>query len=428
MKAPTSNERIPCRNPNCRNTILPATAAVNGGLCAPCVGKIRKAERGEFIRLNRRTVNLYEGVTDSVEIICIMLTRRKHDPLIEYAPAPKTAEQLFAELTNEETTRLAVVAAETMADGDEDLAEDIGKSLATLTGVNLDTVLHAWLDKHHLWPSIVFRNAGSGVRDRVLAFVKEGSGNVNHALCALAWIGDEVVQRRFAEWEQAPPLWRRTLHVGPAVYAHVGGWELSPRGRRDLYFHECIALEVAGDGAIPSAVHLLSERTQRCPSCGDALVHLLEIPIDNSAFRFLGLKGVMLPVLTCERCTCWSRHLFARVAKDGTAELHPANQRDSQMSEPNFSWERGPWQGRAVTLKKRPAIYAADWCMQVPGTQIGGMPTWVQDTAYPTCPDCSRTMRFLAQLDNGHFRGHEGTYFAFLCSTCRVTATTYQQT
>jgi hypothetical protein len=120
--------------------------------------------------------------------------------------------------------------------------------------------------------------------------------------------------------------------------------------------------------------------------------------------------------------------LFARVAKDGTAELHPANQRDSQMPEHNFAWERGPWQGLAVTLKMRPAIYAADWCMQVPGTQIGGMPTWVQDTAYPTCPDCGQTMRFLAQLDNGHFRGHEGTYFAFLCSTCRVTATTYQQT
>jgi len=423
-----SNERIQCKNRDCRNTILPTTAAANGGLCAPCIGKIRKAERDEFIRQNRRIVNLYEGVTDPVEAIRIMLTQRKHDPLIEYVTAPKTAEQLFVELTNEQSTRLAAVAAEAMTNGDEDLAENIGKSLATLTGLNLDTTLRAWLDKRHLWPSIVFRNAGSEVRDRVLAFIEVGSGNINHALCALAWIGDEVVQRRFAEWEQSPPHWRQTLHVGPAVYANVGGWELSKHGRRNLYFDDCLALEVAVEGSTSSAVHLLVERQQRCPWCGDSLVHLLEIPTDEPAFGFLDFDGVMLPVLTCERCTCWSGHLFARVAKDGTTELHPANRRESRLPKPDFAWERGPWQGRTVALKKRPAIYAADWCMQVPGTQIGGMPTWVQDTAYPACPDCGQTMMFLAQLDNGHFCGHEGTYFTFLCSTCCVTATAYQQT
>ncbi len=80
-----------------------------------------------------------------------------------------------------------------------------------------------------------------------------------------------------------------------------------------------------------------------------------------------------------------------------------------------------------MTLQRRTAIHAADWCMGLPGTQIGGMPTWVQSPAYPKCPGCSRTMEFLAQLNNGQFPRHEGIYYAFWCPDCHTTATTYQQ-
>ena len=37
-------------------------------------------------------------------------------------------------------------------------------------------------------------------------------------------------------------------------------------------------------------------------------------------------------------------------------------------------------------------------------------------------------MKFIAQLDNGAFPLYGGIYYAFLCSECRITATTYQQT
>jgi hypothetical protein len=57
---------------------------------------IAKKERDEFIRLNRKTVDQYEGITDPVERAVIMLSPRKHDPLIVYAPAPIGMEELFA--------------------------------------------------------------------------------------------------------------------------------------------------------------------------------------------------------------------------------------------------------------------------------------------------------------------------------------------
>ena len=35
---------------------------------------------------------------------------------------------------------------------------------------------------------------------------------------------------------------------------------------------------------------------------------------------------------------------------------------------------------------------------------------------------------FVAQLDNSDFKYQEGVFYAFLCTQCRVTATSYQQT
>lgn len=423
-----SADRIPCKNPDCGNTILPATAKANDGLCAPCVGRIRQAKQEEFIRQNRRTANLYEGVTDPVEVIRLMLARRKHDPLIVYAPPSLTAEQAFAELSPLQQKQLAGLATDALRAGDKDLAEDIGKSLATLTEADLDEMLHAWLDLQHLWPSVTFRNAGPSVRDRILKMVGPGTVQLNHVLCALAWIGDSVVVEQFAEWENHPPPWRAKLHVGPGSYALLGGWELTPHGRRNLFFDDCFALHIAPDDQHASGVQLLSEQKARCLLCGDALVHLLEIPFEDAPQGCRPVSGIALPVLTCERCTCWSEFIFARLEKDGQAHWHPANPHAPHEHALGIEMERGPWHAKRVALKQRPAIQAVDWCLELPTSQIGGMPTWVQDTAYPKCPDCRQTMKFLAQLDNGAFSGHEGTYYAFVCSDCRVTATTYQQT
>lgn len=423
-----SHERISCKNPDCKHTILPATAKANDGLCAPCIGKIRQAEWDENVRQNRRTVNLYEGVIDPVEIIRIMLTNRKHDPLIVYSPAPVSSEQIFAGLSPMQEQKLAEIAADAIRGGDEDLGENIGKSLATLTEANLDDMLHAWLDGGHLWPSVAFRNAGPSVRDRIFEMIAAGTERLNHALCALAWIGDPAVVAKFAKWEESPPVWRSLLHVGPSTYALVGGWELTKGGRRNRFFDECFALEIVPEDAPASGVQLLSERPEKCPLCGDALIHLLEIPTGDGPLRFLPFSGSSLPVLTCERCTGWGEFTFAHIGPNGAAAWHPANPKTARESAVGFEWERGPWCGKRVALRKRSAIHTVDSCMELPATQIGGMPTWVQNEAYPNCPDCGQTMMFLAQLDNDAFPRHEGTYYAFLCGECRVTATTYQQT
>ena len=138
-------------------------------------------------------------------------------------------------------------------------------------------------------------------------------------------------------------------------------------------------------------------------------------------------RYALLPILTCEARSRFGA-VYGKVDQTGVAHWSEKNVRPDWLPDDIASWRRGPWSGAQVELTPRRAIHAVDWCMPVTRSQIGGLPSWVQDAEYPCCPECRRTMTFIAQLDKGHFPANEGIYYAFLCATCRITSTTYQQT
>jgi hypothetical protein len=425
-----ATERLPCRTEGCANTILPATAKANDGYCMPCVQKRHSEQREKYIRENRRQVDPYAGVTDDVEIIRELHTPKARDPLITFLPPPKSIEELYSGLSVGQAARLMHMAAEAMRTGHEHFAEDIAKSLATLTDYPLDSMLIAWVERNHYWPAVIFRNAGEEIRDRVIDALESSRANANHALSALAWIGDGKVQQVFRQWELNPPAWRSKLYVGPAQYAHVAGWELGTTERRDLFHDTCWAVTPAAANSVgDEAVTFMREAAKKCPWCKRQLVNLLEIDLTDNRFDFLALSGKRLPILTCDACTCYgTAFMYSQVSPDGEAQLTEENKQPEWLPNDIDSWERSPWKDQPVQLHRRRPIHAVDWCMCVTISQVGGLPSWVQDSAFPNCPKCSKTMMFIAQVDNGQFPHHEGVYYAFLCSACRVTATTYQQT
>lgn len=95
--------RIKCSAERCANTILPVTAKANDGLCAPCLARKRKELK--FIRENKREVDPFAGISDPVEILRRLHTQPEYDPLIVYAPPPKPAEELYAELNKADAIR-----------------------------------------------------------------------------------------------------------------------------------------------------------------------------------------------------------------------------------------------------------------------------------------------------------------------------------
>jgi len=273
------------------------------------------------------------------------------------------------------------------------------------------------------WPAVVFRGASASLRDQILSYLESaddsqsGTLPVNHALCALAWIGDDAVANAFARWVNTPPRWRETLHVGPAEYARVAGWELKETLRRNLYFGTCSTVR-ATDAPASGAV-AFQQQQQTCPWCARPLVSMLSLGSEATPVP-LGTRHLV--ILTCGQCTFYAEYIFAHVSEDGGATLHPKNQRPSIL--PDNSVEAVyPRAGVSIELAPRSTIIAHEYSLADHTSQIGGIPAWVQDTAYPKCPDCGETMMFFAQLDNSAFRNYEGVYYAFVCVKCRNTAT-----
>lgn len=431
-----SDDRVKCQAEGCENTILLMTAARTGGICMRCENKRLQAEREDYIRRNRRNENPYAGLSSQVDVILTYHTPRKHDPLVVYLGPPQPIEQLYASLSYVEREQLAHRAIEARNTGNEDLAHDLARALACFTDHDLSNLAVVWIQNGDLWPSVLFRGANAAVRDQILSIVRAAKGtradslSLNHALCALAWIGDEVVQECFSMWEQNPPIWRSSLHVGPQRYARTGGWELTDQGRRDLYHPACWALVPQSTAATDRAAVVAFDSTEgQCPWCQRNLAMMLKIETADPRFAFLGWSGRHLDVLSCEVCTCYSEAIFAKIDMEGDAHWHAANQKPSYLPDlPDGDWAANPWHGVHIELSPRPPRQASEYVSELNASQVGGYPCWVQDTAYPQCPDCEQTMMFIAQLDNNVFSGYEGTYYAFLCRSCRVTATSYQQT
>src|SRR6185369_7755033 len=115
------------------------------------------------------------GITDPVEIIRILHTRRPLDPLVTFSPPPKSVEELYSNLDADQAGQLMAIAADAMRSGNKDFAEDVAKSLATLTEYCLDPMLDAWIERNHFWPAVIFRNAGATIRDAVVSGLESGT-------------------------------------------------------------------------------------------------------------------------------------------------------------------------------------------------------------------------------------------------------------
>lgn len=170
--------KIPCKNKECNAEILETTAAKTGGYCYPCYNKIEAVKREEYIKKNRKDINLYEGITDNVEIIKIMYSNAKYDPLIRYVPYSKTLEELYNSLTDSDIERLMEYANELYKNSD-DKWETILLSLVSLRDVNIDEFLLNLVNDDCYYPAELFINASSKISKMILEKINNNSNDVN---------------------------------------------------------------------------------------------------------------------------------------------------------------------------------------------------------------------------------------------------------
>ena len=420
-------ERIPCRNLDCTNTILPATAEQTGGLCMPCVQAAAKRDREAYIQLNRRDVNEFEGITDAVEILKILHRPRPFDPLVNWIPPATPTDRLYAELSQAQQQELAIYAESLISRDRIKEAEEITLCLAAFTDDPLETCLKALVDRDIFSPSLAFSRASSDLRDQLIARIETEAEQCHQLLRALAWIGDETVVELFQGWQQSPPPWRESLYVPPQDYAYEAGWELDDNGqRRDLYFHTCTQL-VSVDSAFTGQFNAIAEREDCCPWCQQSLINLVDLVPAEFGLVELGDRCDRLQVTTCDICTTYDI-IFGSCDRAGRGQWSRFNAQSDDPPDDAEDWERLP-NHSLVPAGRRSPLFAADQFLPTRFSQLGGHPTWIQEADYPHCPACHQTMMFLAQVDwEDVDEDGEGLLYAFVCPDCRTTATEYQQT
>lgn len=427
------SERLPCQTPGCQATILPATALRTGGICMPChQRKLVLAEKA-YIEQNRKEVNLYAGVEDPLEILKIMHQPRKYNPLIQEVSYPKTAQELYHQLTESGRERLETYAIALMEEEDWDQAEAILLSLVCFTDTRIGRGLEQLFRKGKYYPAILYKDAGAEIRDRLIELVECDPANRNHLLLALAWTYDEEVVRLFAKWRQSPPEWASELYQAPETYAHEAGWELDAGGGKRLLFHpECYPFTVhRGENKEASTAHTavmaLQTGTQSCPWCGSELTVLFDYDLQNSLVQFMQLPGRRLRIAACMHCNCYGT-VFMKADLDGGYEWSEYNIVPDYLPDNEGELEEPVWHSMQLSEHPAGSYESAHWTLEAPASQIGGHPSWIQDADYPACPGCSETMKFVAQMDMEQAEDSEGIYYAFLCRDCLITAVNYQQT
>ncbi|MDG0872578.1 hypothetical protein L5D93_08740 [Paenibacillus thiaminolyticus] len=171
-----------------------------------------------------------------------------------------------------------------------------------------------------------------------------------------------------------------------------------------------------------------------CPICGGRIHRLFTLDPIPAGLPVTGMPRLTLSV--CLTCLGWEEgELFYRHDEQG--EPHPCPT-EAEPHEPQFP--------TPALLETRVKLIPApvrwrtqDWALSNGREnlcRVGGMPTWIQDAQYPSCPECRETMAFIAQLDSdlpladgGEWLwGSGGIGYLFWCDRCKVSGHLWQCT
>ena len=430
QKRGSMTERVQCNTEGCNHQILAATAERTGGYCMPCVQAKKRADNERFIRENRKDVDLFQGVTDPVEIIRLHHTKHERDPLIRYMPFKGSIEQIYQSLSEFDEARLVEISIREAEKGNLDFIEYACLELAAFRRPNYSKLHKYMVKKRIYYPALIFKDASEDIVQGLLDNLEIDNDNANHILLCLAWAGGEKVLKAFSSWQQQAPAWSSSLYIPPQDYSKDAGWQVLPNGgARKLYFETCFPLLPKETNSVENLAHIFTPSDELCGWCRRRLVNFLELDITCNTLDFLGLSVKKLTLSSCQVCACYSDAVFMEFDSEGNSFWSKYNDKPDYLPDEGEEWETLPEDCLVLSSNPRPASYAANEFLPTTYSQVGGMPTWIQDFAYPDCPSCGNTMKFIAQISNEDIMDcGEGTYYMYICSGCGISATNYQQT
>ena len=155
------------------------------------------------------------------------------------------------------------------------------------------------------------------------------------------------------------------------------------------------------------------------------MVDILTLDGRDARLSFLGLDGI-ITATCCPNCVAWENPAYSHFTLDGGSEaVFPYSYGAGEEDDSDWGMEEYANNPYVLGTEPVPLFYGAefdDTCT------VGGFPFWIQDAQYYPCPDCGRTMKYLAQVKWGALDFMEGTLYIEICPDCRVVSMHHQQT
>jgi hypothetical protein len=247
----------------------------------------------------------------------------------------------------------------------------------------------------------------------------------NRILCALSWIDSDEVNTFFLK------------NIQVQNYTYEAGWEIDQNGeRRYLYHQQCYPL-IKNKPLEKQEQHTFFETEKgKCEWCENPLTSLFSLNLDDPKLSFLKNSQNNLHICTCINCVWQVDNFFTKQIKQNNLHItYPNGDMSNHIKDVKegnhykMDMDTIPLNALVLQHKNRFPFHAVDFCLPTTLSQIGGHPTWIHETDYPSCPECKRTMIFEAQIAFEDFQElGEGIYYAFYCVSCQIAATSYQQT
>jgi hypothetical protein len=267
----------------------------------------------------------------------------------------------------------------------------------------------------------LYLRADESVAKKLIQRISQTNGavDINHLMCAIAAIPCETTKTFLVDNSQKPlQSWTKQLHILPIEYAMAYGWTVDRNNQIvRLYSEKVTAFEPCDKEETSSAIPLkLIE--EECGYCHQPM-----------ALVFDGEQKLA----TCLHCSCYELIYTKQIGSK--VVWHEKNKPyDFFVKYPEYMKNDEDFIdiigiGLKPSSEKRKATYAANQFAEISRTQIGGLPTSINDICYPKCIECGEIMEFTAQLDMEDVEDYgEGIYYFFTCKQCGVHAASYDQT
>lgn len=278
-----------------------------------------------------------------------------------------------------------------------------------------------------MWPWLpVWLAATEETAARIVELIDADRADAGQWLLALGSSRTRAAAEAMKRWSAEPPPVAEKLYVPVGQYAHEGGWELGPEGEvRPLTSLAAYEL-VPSDGETPVAGS--APLGQVCRWCGLELLRRLDVDLDDPALADLGLAGHgRVVAVTCIHCGCYTGY-FGEYRPNGTASGSVHTPRPAHLPPVGPHDYDMPTGRLGLGARRTTPVGGIAW--EAGGSTLGGLPDWIQDASYPTCPSCGTTMYFLAMVTGDDLWGDiaEGCDYIFFCAAdCGITCVVYQQ-